>query len=224
MRMDRRSDWNQKMIVFDMDNTLLQGRFIDVCAECFNFSQALNLLRQIDHDAVSLTVRTAGFLKGRRRAELLQIVSRMRMAERVDEVINELKNRSYIVGIISDSYQLITQHVAGLINADFWMANELQYDDEVLTGKVLIPSYFHYSEESSCKHQICKTNALRYIANKHKVRMENCIAVGDSETNDCLIKHAGVGVTFLRATDVLKPSADRFIEQNDLTELLGYAS
>ncbi len=52
-----------KMVVFDMDNTILRGRFIDDCAERFNFKQALNLLRQIDHDPVSLTIRIASFLK-----------------------------------------------------------------------------------------------------------------------------------------------------------------
>jgi phosphoserine phosphatase len=214
----------KKMVVFDIDNTVLQGSFIDVCAEKFNFKQALVLLRQIDHDPVSLAVRTAAFLKWKKKSELLEIASGIRMAEDIVEVVNELKNRSYIIGIISDSYQLVTQYIASQINADFWMGNELQYEGELLTGEVLIPSYFHYSEESPCKHQVCKTNALCYIANKYKVKIEDCIAVGDSDNNICMIKHAGTGVTFCTTNELLKKAAKKHIDQKRFSELLEYAS
>jgi glucosyl-3-phosphoglycerate synthase len=214
----------KKMVVFDMDNTLLQGRFIDVCAQKFNFKQALTLLRQIDHDPVSLTIRIAGFLKGMKRSDLLQVGWGIQLVEGIEEVVSELKNRSYLVGIISDSYQLIAQDVAKRIGADFWMANELLYEGEFLTGKVLIPSYFCYSTESSCRHQVCKTNALRYITAKYNVGFENCIAVGDSDNDVCMINHAGMGVAYLTKSDLLRKAAHKHINQNSLNELLAYAS
>jgi glucosyl-3-phosphoglycerate synthase len=218
-----RSAFN-KLVVFDMDNTLLHGRFIDTCAERFNFKQALNLLRQIDHDPVSLTVRIASFLEGKRKSELLQIVEGISLVDDIVEVVSELKKRSYAVGIISDSYQLITQYVAKKINADFWMGNELQYEDEVLTGQVLIPSYFHYSEESTCKHQVCKTNALRYICKRYHVKLEDCIVVGDSDNDVCMIRHAGTGVSFCTTSEMLKNTARIHIEQRKFNELLSFAS
>lgn len=30
-----------KLVVFDMDNTLLKGRFIDICADAFGFKKEL---------------------------------------------------------------------------------------------------------------------------------------------------------------------------------------
>jgi glucosyl-3-phosphoglycerate synthase len=213
-----------KMVVFDMDNTLLHGRFIDICAEKFNFKQALNLLRQIDHDPVSLTVRIASFLEGKSKSELLEIVAGIDVVEDIVEVVDELKRRSYAIGIISDSYQLVTQFVAKKINADFWMGNELLYQDEILTGQVLIPSYFHYSEESSCKHQVCKTNALRYICKKYGVSLEDCIVVGDSDNDICMVGHAGIGVSFCTTSEMLKNTAKKHIEQRTFNELLSFAS
>lgn len=214
----------KKMVVFDMDNTLLRGRFIDCCAEQYNFTQALGLLRQIDHDPVSLTVRIASFLKGRRKSELLAIADNMMVIEDIAEVIAELKKRSYVIGIISDSYQLITDHFTRLLGADFSMANELQYEGEKLTGEVLIPSYFHYSEQSTCKHQVCKTNALRYQAAKYGVGLEDTVVVGDSENDVCMIKHAGLGVAFCTTNELLKTVASKHIEKKSFGELLKFTS
>jgi HAD superfamily phosphoserine phosphatase-like hydrolase len=214
----------KKMVVFDMDNTLLRGRFIDTCSQQYNFSQALGLLRQIDHDQVSLTVRIASFLKDRSRSELIDIAEAIPMVEDILTVVNELKKRSFIIGIISDSYQLITDHFAKKLGADFSMGNELQYEGEILTGQVLIPSYFHYSEQSSCKHQVCKTNALRYITNKYRVKLEDCVVVGDSENDVCMIRHAGLGVAFCTTNELLRNVASRHIEQTSFGELLKFTN
>jgi HAD superfamily phosphoserine phosphatase-like hydrolase len=213
----------KKMVVFDMDNTLLRGRFIDTCSQQYNFTQALGLLRQIDHDPVSLTVRIASFLKDRSKSELIGIAEGIPMVDDIVTVVNELKKRSFIVGIISDSYQLITDHFAKKLGADFAMGNELQYEGEILNGQVLIPSYFHYSEQSTCKHQVCKTNALRYITNKHRVKLQDCVVVGDSENDICMIKHAGLGVAFCTTNELLRNVAARHIEKNAFGELLNFA-
>lgn len=211
-----------KMVVFDMDNTLLQGKFIDECAERLNFKQALNLLRQIDHDSVSLTIRIASFLKGQKRSVLIDVVKNIQLTEGIADVVRELKRRSYIVGIISNSYQAVAEFVAEQINADFWLANELQYEGDYLTGAVLIPSYFHYSEESLCKHQVCKTNALRYACHKYKTKLENCTAVGDGENDICMIRNAGLGVAWCTTNELLKKEAKQHIEEQKIKDLLLY--
>jgi phosphoserine phosphatase SerB len=222
--MENNYNSSNKMVIFDMDDTLLHGRFIDKCAEKFNFTQALALLRQIDHKPVSLTQRIASFLKDKHKDELIKIASEIELVEDIVHVITELKKRSYIVGIISDSYQLITNYIGEKINADFGLSNQLQYEGDYLTGEVLIPSYFHYSDESSCRHQVCKTNALRYACAKYNVKMENSIVVGDSENDICIIQHAGTGVAFCTTNEVLKNVAGRQIDERAFADLLSYAS
>jgi glucosyl-3-phosphoglycerate synthase len=211
-----------RMLLFDMDDTLLKGRFIDVCAEQFNFRQALNLLRQIDRNAVSLTQRIASFLQGKTKDELIDIVKTIPLVDDIIDVTAVLKKRGYKIGIISDSYQVITQYVGERIGADFSLANELQFDNGYLTGEVLIPSYFHYSEESTCRHQVCKTNALRYASHKYNVPLSQCIVVGDSDNDICMLQHAGLGVAFC-ATEALKNVAAKKIDKRSFVELLDYA-
>ena len=211
-----------RMVVFDMDNTLLQDRFIDVCAERFKFTQALVLIRQIDKDPVSITKRIAYFLKGLSKKELVETLESIPLIEDSLSVIEELRRRSNIIGIISDSYQIITQVIAEKVNADFYLANELQIELGTVTGQILIPSYFHYSEESTCKHQVCKTNALRFITKKYGVKMEDCVYVGDSANDICAVQHAGLGVSFCTKDETLKGVANRSIEKKAFGELLQF--
>jgi HAD superfamily hydrolase (TIGR01549 family) len=212
-----------KMVVFDLDNTLLQAKFIDVCAEKYNFRQALALVRQLDYDAVSLTRRMASFLRDRRKKELTEIAENIPLVFDTVEVVNELKNRNYKIGIITDSYQFVSQMVARKIGADFELSNELVFIAGSTTGEVLVPSFFHYSNESTCKHQVCKTNALRHICKKYKVNFEDCIAVGVDESSACMIEHAGTGVSFCTTGELIRKVADKHIGERSFSELLNYA-
>ncbi|HSU27579.1 MAG TPA: HAD-IB family phosphatase [Chitinophagaceae bacterium] len=213
---------DQKLVVFDMDNTLILDRFIDVCAEQFKFQQALSLLRHLDKNPVSLTQRIAKFLKDRRRAELIEIADSIPLVPDIVDVVLELKNRSYIIGIISDSYQLITGIIAKKINAEFTMANELLLSEERVTGELNIPLYFQYSPDSVCRHSVCKTHALKYICNVYQSRPENCVVVGDSDNDVCMLKHAGLGIAFCTTSNLVRQSAAKHIDQRSFSELLNF--
>lgn len=206
-----------------MDNTLLQKRFIDRCAEEYNFTQALALLRHLNNDPITLAIKIATFLKDKTTAELISIASGIPLVDDACEVVAALKQRNYIIGIISDSYQLIAQHVAQQIGADFWLANELQSEFGRVTGEVLIPSYFLHSEDSGCSHQVCKTNALRHICKKYDSSFENCIVVGDSDNDICMVSHAGTGVAFCSTSELLNRAATRRIDQRSFKSILDYA-
>src|SRR5690349_20358473 len=122
-----RTETSKKLIIFDMEQTLLQDSFIDVCAGQFKFQQALSLLRQIDNNNESLTRRSAWFLRDQKKSVLLEIASALQLVPDITEVVQELKARDYIVGIISNSYHFVTGIVGKKIGADFELSNELQF-------------------------------------------------------------------------------------------------
>lgn len=183
----------RKMVVFELDNILVQGKYIDNCARRYNFEQALNLLRQIDNNKISLTRRIGHFLKGKPLRELVAIADEMPVGEDVEYVTGELRQRGYIIGIISDSYELITQHIGKKIGATFTCSYGLGHANGVATGEVSIPTEFYFNESSSCEHPVCKTNALRHACRAHDVPMNNCIVISASENALCMRRHAGVG-------------------------------
>jgi phosphoserine phosphatase SerB len=209
-----------RMIVFDMDNTILEGRFIDECARAYGFEERLNLLRERETDPIILTKRIGLLLKGRSIDELLDIVSNIKMIPDIHEVVDFYKKNDFVVGIISNSYQLITNYVKQQLNADFTMANKLEYIGGVATGEVNLPSYFFAPSEPICGHAYCKSHALHSAALKYKVSLSNCIAVGDSLDDKCMIEHAGTGVAFRTTDNALRSAATVCIDDRSFSSLI----
>lgn len=213
----------RKMVVFDMDNTVLQGKFIDACAKKYNFRQALALLQNIDKNSISLAKRIGSFLKAKPVQELVRIVDDIPLIRDIPDVVNELKHRNYDVALVCDSYDIIAQHVAKKIGADYYLSYQLRQIEHICTGEVTIPSYFHYSEDSSCDHPVCKTNALRHLCRQQNITFQNCIVVGDGETDACMLHHAGIGVAFCTSSELVRKMSEKQIDRPAFSELLEYA-
>jgi len=213
----------KKMIVLDMDDTILINRFIDKCADAFGFKPKLEELRFNEKDPIILTKRIGLLLKGKTMDDLLNVISSMKMAENIKEVVISYKAKGYLVGIISHSYTLITNYVKQQIGADFSVAHQLEFFDGKATGEVNLPSYFFGSPESICGHSFCKTNAFQYICDKYNVNMKNCIAVGDSKDDRCILTYAGRGVAFCTTDEMLEQIADNSIKERNFGPLLTLA-
>ena len=54
-----------KMVIWDMDDTILKGRFIDECARIYGFTAKLEDLRSKEKDPIILTKRIALLLEGK---------------------------------------------------------------------------------------------------------------------------------------------------------------
>ncbi|RYG03847.1 MAG: glycosyl transferase family 2, partial [Chitinophagaceae bacterium] len=193
--------------------TILKGRFIDQCAKAFGFTAKLGDLRDKEKDPIILTKRIALLLQGRTIDDLLHVAGQIDMIEDIAEVVREFKKRGYITGIISHSYMLITNYLRQKIGADFSYANQLEIIDGRATGEVNMPSYFFGSPESICGHAYCKTNALQYACDKYNVPLKNCIVVGDSYDDRCIVGHAGKGIAFCSNDELLNTIAFRNIKE-----------
>lgn len=213
-----------KLIVFDMDNTLLRGRFIDISANKFGFTDKLMKIRLSGTDNISLTKQIATLLKGKSLADLISIADEIPIVDGTKEIVAELKRRGYIVGIISDCYDCITDHIKNKLNIDFSLSNELEFSKSICTGEVKIPSFFFSNPNSLCKHTFCKTNAMLSILNRYDIKKENCMAIGDSLNDLCMIKEAGIGVAFCSDNELLNHHADVIISNPDFAELLNHTS
>jgi len=213
----------EKMAAIDMDNTLLMGRFIDTCAEKFGFVKELIDIRSMDNDAIITTKNIARLMKGITLSEVLEVADSIPMVPDAVEVITELKDRGYVVGLISDSYDIVVNHIMRKAGADFSLSNELEFSNSVATGEVKLPSFFFNQPGALCRHTLCKTHALEYILNRYGIRMNNTIAVGDSANDLCMVRHAGVGVAFRSGNELLNAIADKKITEPSFRELLSVA-
>ena len=211
---------NKKMIVFDMDNTLLRGSFIKTAAKKFGFETELtNIVATSTNDYIR-TKRIAQLLEGKAYAELIEIVESIPLIGDAVQVVKELQLRGYVCGIISDSYQSITNHIKNILGMDFSLGNELEFKKSYATGEVKVPSQFFKSEMSLCKHEQCKSNLFLHALNEFHIPINNSVAVGDGENDLCMLQFAGTGISFNSTYKQLDELADCVIKDDSLKPLL----
>jgi HAD superfamily phosphoserine phosphatase-like hydrolase len=151
------------------------------------------------------------------------VADKIPIIEDTDTVVAELKRKGYIVGIISDSYDVVTNHIKNKLGMDFSIANELEFSISVATGEVKIPSSLIRTNQSKCSHDYCKSNVLFQLAEKYSIDIKNIIAVGDSENDICLIRESGMGIAFCSQNKILNHVADVIISEKSFSKILEIA-
>lgn len=210
----------KKIAVFDMDNTLLRGSFIQTAGESFGFGRELVNIVTANNNPFLRTKLIARQLKGRTIGDLLAVADTIPVTPGLSELLESLKSQGYITGIISDSYDCITNHFKNKFGFDFTIANELEFSNSTATGEVKIPSLFLADEESRCKHDYCKLHALSAICSRYEVELKNTLVVGDGENDICCIKKAGIGISFCSSNPLVDAVADYSIKEPDFKKLI----
>lgn len=210
----------KKIAVFDMDNTILENSFIYTAAEVFGFKDELiNIITNNSNPFVG-TKLIARLLKGKNIGDILAVADQIPVTPHLQELIEELKAQGYITGIISDSYDCITNHLKNKFGFDFTISNELEFSKSVATGEVKIPSLFLLDDRSQCKHEYCKLNALINICDKYETDLKNTLVIGDGENDICCIRKAGIGIAFCSSGGMVDAVADYVLKKRDFRYLL----
>jgi len=210
----------KKIAMFDMDNTILRTSFINTAAAEFDFKNELVDIVTNNNNPFIRTKLIARLLKGKSIGDLLALTDKIEVTPYLQEVVQQLKEQGYITGIISDSYDCITNHLKNKFGFDFTISNELEFSKSVATGEVKIPSLFLSDDKSQCKHDYCKLNALINICDKYDVDLKNTLVVGDGENDICCIRKAGIGVSFCSTNHMVDSVADYIIKEPNFNLLL----
>lgn len=215
---------NRKLIAFDMDGTLLDGSLISSLAEKFDFVQELHgIQRDSSLLGYQRTEKIASLLKGLSELDIIETVSKMSTVKNWRKTIEELKSHEYILGIISDSYTLACDYLKKKMNLDFVIANKLQTDqNNILTGKVDMPLGWN-EIGCNCKISVCKRYHLEMMARRFDVKLSCAIAIGDTNSDMCMIEHAGTGIALNPKDKLLEERADIVIKSRELDRILPFA-
>jgi glucosyl-3-phosphoglycerate synthase len=209
----------KKMLIFDMDNTILHNSFITTLATKFKFKDKLISIVSENSNPYTRTKLIAKLLKGLNIRQLIETVESIPVTNDFENIVRVFKTNGYVCGIISDSYDCITNHLVNKFGLDFSIANELEFSNSVASGEVKIPSVFIKTKESYCNHDFCKSNAMREIAKRYKIDIKNIIAIGDSESDICMIKDCGIGISFCSSNETLNLVASKIITERSFSSL-----
>jgi|YNPMSStandDraft_2_1061718.scaffolds.fasta_scaffold00014_36 glycosyltransferase involved in cell wall biosynthesis len=211
----------KKMIIFNLYNVVIER---DILKEFFIKKNLANEYIEILTKYNDYTIQKkliAKLLKGINIDELINFIDSINISEDFYYVMKELKSRGYITGIVSSSFDMITEKIRKKLGMDFSLSNQLAIFDNTFSGEVLIPSYFINSTKSLCNHPVCKSNAIIYLSEKFKIKIQDIIYIGDSNEDICPIKISGVGIAYKPKTNLLSSISDLVIKSN-IKEILKY--
>ncbi|MGH8016166.1 MAG: HAD-IB family phosphatase [Candidatus Zixiibacteriota bacterium] len=210
-----------KLVVFDFDKTLIEESSIEVVAKVWGFENELGRLREENQQGklkgYELTLALARFFKGKAEKELKKVLQHINLRSAVIGTIDRLKKRQYEVGIVSEAFSTVVKHFAdiGGIVVDNIISPILVTDRRgIFTGEVIAKTR-HNSR--CCDRIICKADASKELMERLAVKPEECIAVADGNSDDCLFRACGLSL----ALEPIQPVGD--IRISNLAEVLIYA-
>lgn len=178
---------SERIVLFDMDGTLVEGSFVDQLTRFTNRRQLLDgILGNYTMDAVERTEMIAKTLAGIKKNIFEHVAKDMVLKPGAAETIIYLRKQGYRVGIISDSYFMATEVIRKRVFADFSVANLLHFRKGAASGEVTISPLMQINRGCK-KHTFCKSNFIEYV-NRNSEEAPHFVSIGNGLNDICLFK------------------------------------
>ena len=210
---------NRRLVVFDMDSTLIDAEVIDELAHEAGVGDQVAAITEAAMQGEldfkeSFTQRMA-LLKGLDASVLQSVAERLTLNEGAEHLISTLKKLGYKTAIVSGGFTFFGEYLQQRLGVDYVYANQLDIEHGMVTGLV--------SGEIIDGQR--KAELLRQIAQREGLKLQQVIAVGDGANDLPMLSIAGLGIAF-RAKPLVKASAKQSISNlglDGILYLLGYS-
>lgn len=180
----------KRLVVLDVDSTLVKGEVIDALAERAGVATEVSWITEramrgeLDFTA-SLRARVA-LLAGLPTAALEEVAAGIELTPGARRMVRTLKQLGYAVGVVSGGFTFATEHLRAELDLDFAEANILEQHEGALTGRVLPPIL----------DRAAKAAALQRFCVKLGIDARQAVAVGDGANDLDMLAAAGLGIAF----------------------------
>jgi phosphoserine phosphatase len=204
---------NKRLIVFDMDSTLIQSEVIVEMAKVHGVGDKVHEITEqamngkIDFDE-SLTQRVA-LLEGLDESKLSSILENLKLTEGVEAFINTVKGLGYKTAIISGGFNYFADSFKDQLKIDYAFSNELEIINGKLTGKV----------KGSIVNAEKKAMLVDLLAQQESINLEQVVAIGDGANDLQMLAKAGLGIAF-HAKEIVKKTAEQHMSHGPMTSIL----
>jgi len=203
----------KKVIVFDMDSTIVDGEIIDEMAKLAGVGKKVAAITErgmegrIDYPQ-SLRTRVS-FLKGLSIKSLSPLARTLKLTKGSEELIFALKEMGFKIGLISGGFSYFTDILKRRLGFDYAFGNELEVKDGRLTGRIK-GRIIDAQRKAQIMDDICR---------KEGVTRDEVVAVGDGSNDRIMVANAGLGIAF-NAKEILKKVADGAITRDHMKGVL----
>ncbi len=203
----------KRMVVMDMDSTLIRIEVIDELARAAGVGEQVSKITEramqgeMDYDE-SLRQRV-GLLAGMDAAVLHRIAANLPLTEGAETLSRVLTRLGYRTAVISGGFSVAAEALKARLGIDYAFSNVLEEQDGKLTGRTLGPIV----------NARRKAELLEDLAQREGILLEQVIAVGDGANDLLMLERAGLGIAF-RAKPKLRQAADTSISAGGLDSIL----
>jgi phosphoserine phosphatase len=202
-----------RLIVMDVDSTLIQGEVIEMLAEHAGYG---NEVAEVTEAAMrgdldfeeSLRERVA-LLKGVDESAFDAVYDAIVLTPGARTLVRILRRLGYRFALVSGGFSQVTDRLAADLGIHFSRANQLEVVDGKLTGEIV----------GDVVDRAGKARALREFAAELGLSEASVIAIGDGANDLDMLNAAGLGIAY-NAKPVVRDAADTAVNVPYLDTIL----
>ena len=214
----RKKVHNYRLVVFDMDSTLIQTEVINELAKVAGVGEKVAAITEsamrgeIDFNT-SLQQRVK-LLKGLDSSALESVYQeRLTLNAGAERLMASLKAMGIKTALVSGGFGYFTDRLKDRLNLDFTLSNVLEEKGGQLTGNVT----------GTIVNGEVKARFLSELAEQLGVSLSQTIAVGDGANDLLMMGQSGLGVAY-RAKPKVQQEADVVLNHSGLDAILHFLS
>ena len=180
----------RKLVVMDVDSTLIEQEVIDLLAEAAGVGEQVRSITEsamrgeLDFEA-SLRKRVS-LLKGQSTSIIDEVTAKISLTPGARTLIRTLNKLGHGVGLVSGGFSQVIDPIAAQLGITNVRSNTLEIINGVITGDLQGPII----------DRAGKAKALKDFAEIERVSLANTIAIGDGANDLDMIATAGLGIAF----------------------------
>jgi len=202
-----------RLVVMDVDSTLLTGEVIDMLAERSGATAECAALTEAamrgDIDFADALRRRVALLAGLDASVLAELPGKLCLAPGARTLVRTLNRLGYRCGVVSGGFTQVTDWLTAELDLDYAAANTLEIADGKLTGRIT----------GQLIDRPGKERMLRQFAARAGVPLSQAVAVGDGANDIDMIAAAGLGIAF-NAKPAVRSAADTSVSVPHLDAIL----
>ena len=205
--------WAKKLVVMDVDSTLIQEEVIELLGKKAGKGPEITAITEsamrgeLDFEA-SLRARVK-LLAGLPESVITDVQKEITLTPGARTLVRTMHKLGHHVALVSGGFESVIAPIVADLGIKHMRANNLEIIDGKITGNLIGPII----------DRAGKAKALREFAQEHSIALEQTIAIGDGANDLDMISVAGLGIAF-NAKPAVKAAADSSLSAPYLDSVL----